>query len=693
MRTIAVGALASIVAACASIGRPEGGPRDETPPEFVRSNPAPGALNHNRQRIDVYFNENVQLNEVQNKLVVSPTQKQQPVARANGRRLTLDLRDSLIPNTTYTIDFSDAIRDLNEGNILDGFAMDFSTGDVIDSLRISGMVFEARNLEPAQGMVVGVYSNLADSAITTLPFERVAKTNQLGQFTIRGLKPGTYRIFALDDRNHDWHWDRSENIAFSNVTVSPEVVPVEVSDTLASSQGTDSIVTRTAYRYIPDDLLLTWFTEKYKPQYLRDYERTDRRRATFKFGSVSDTLPEITVINGPAQGKRLADISVLEAREGLDSLVYWIRDTAVVAQDSLLVSARYQKTDTLEQLVWTTDTLKLFVRGATRQAEKEAAKQWDEKLKKREKEQKEWPDSVFPPLLPQVEHVELKFKSGGQQDLNVPASIEVTTPLASIDSAMWRLEMKVDTLWLPAKNYSLRPDSSNVRGYLLDVPWAEGTQCRFVADSAAITDIYGNVNKPIQTEIKTKLLEDYGNIIFDITDISFIPDSAALVVELLDKQDKPVRAKPVQDGSVTFDYVTPDTYYARAFVDRNSNGEWDTGALLDSVQPEDVFYYPKKIVLRKNWDIAQEWSLFDTPVDLQKPDDIKKNKPKTRDKKFGDEPEDDEDYYEDESGFGSNGYYDQDSWGNGAQYNNARRNNNRRRSGGMRSANGSQLAR
>lgn len=696
MRTIAVGALASMVAACASIGRPEGGPRDETPPEFVRSNPAPGSLHHDKQRVDMFFNENIKLEDIQNKLVVSPTQKQQPVARANGRRLTLDLRDSLIPNTTYTIDFSDAIRDLNEGNILDGFAMDFSTGDVIDSLRISGMVFEARNLEPAQGMIVGVYSNLSDTAITTLPLERVAKTNQLGQFTIRGLKPGTYRIFALDDRNHDWHWDRSENVAFSTVTVSPEVVPVEVSDTLASSTGTDSIVTRTAYHYLPDDLLLTWFTEKYKPQYLRDYERTDRRRVTMKFGSISDTLPEITVLNGPAQGRLLSDISVLEARQGLDSLVYWIRDTAVVAQDSLLVSARYQKTDTLEQLVWTTDTLKLFVRGATRQAEKEAAKKWADEQKKREKEQKDFPDSVFPPLLPPVEYIDLKFKASGTQDLNVPAILESATPLAAIDSTLWRLEIKSDTLWLPAPKYSLRPDSSNVRGYLLDVPWAEETQYRFVADSAAMTDIYGHVNKLLQTEFKTKSLNDYGNIIFDITDIGQIPDSAALVVELLDKQDKPVKAKTVTGNSVTFDFVNPDTYYARAYIDLNRNGEWDTGVVADSIQPEDVFYYPKKLTLRKNWDIAQEWALFGTPVDLQKPDDIKKNKPKNRDNnRNGQDGEyDEEDEFYDESGFGNSGYYDQESWGNGAKYNNARRNNNnRRRPGGVRNSNGAQLAR
>ena len=115
----------------------------------------------------------------------------------------------MLDNTTYTIDFSDAIKDLNEGNTLDGFAIDFSTGDSIDSLRIAGMVFEARTLEPAQNMLVGVYSNLSDTAITTLPLERIGRTNQLGQFIIRGLKPGDYRIYALNDINRDYHWDRS----------------------------------------------------------------------------------------------------------------------------------------------------------------------------------------------------------------------------------------------------------------------------------------------------------------------------------------------------------------------------------------------------------------------------------------------------------------------------------------------------
>ena len=648
MRTVIIGAMASVVAACASIGRPEGGPRDETPPEFVRSTPAPGSTGVDRNRIDIFFNENVKLEDIQNKLVVSPAQMQQPVARANGRRVTLELRDSLRDSTTYTIDFSDAVRDLNEGNILDGFAMDFSTGSTIDTLRISGMVFQAENLEPAQGI-------------------------------------------AIDDRNRDWHWDRSEAVAFSSVTLSPGVEPVEVADTLQGSEHQDSIVFRTAYHYMPDDVLITWFNEKFRPQYLRDYERTDRRRVTLKFGSPSDTLPEITVLNGSAANRRLSDISVLEAREGLDSLVYWISDTAVVAQDSLLVAARYQKTDTLDRLVWTSDTLKLFVRGTTRQQEKDAAKAWEEQLKKREKDQKEFPDSVFPPLVPKVEKVEFKLKSGGSQHLHKPAQFEVNIPIGAIDSTMWRLEMAVDTLWNPVEA-TLAVDSANIRLYNLSAKWAEGAKYRFVADSAAISDIYGHVNPPVKSEFTAKLGEDYGNVFFDITDIAQIPDSAQLVVELLDNSDKPVASTVVRDGRATFNFVDPATYYARAYIDLNRNGEWDTGELASHRQPEDVFYFSKKIQLRKNWDIDQDWALFELPVDAQKPDDVKRNKPKTKGRNSESDDYDEDEYY-DESGFGNTGFDVENSWGNGAQYNNARRNSNRRARPGMRGAGSDQLAR
>ncbi|MDE6491510.1 MAG: Ig-like domain-containing protein, partial [Muribaculaceae bacterium] len=251
----------AMLAACASMGRPEGGPRDETPPVFQGSTPAPGSLNVSGSRVTLTFDENVQLDDPSNKIVISPAQSQAPSISSGGRRVTVELRDSMLPNTTYTIDFADAVKDLNEGNILDGLAIDFSTGSSLDTLRISGMVLEARTLEPAQGMLVGIYSTAADSAISTLKFERIAKTNQYGQFTVRNLKPGEYQIFALNDINRDLHWDRSEDVAFYDTFIVPSSEPIEVPDTLVAVDGTDSIVVRPDTRYMPDDVLLTWFNE------------------------------------------------------------------------------------------------------------------------------------------------------------------------------------------------------------------------------------------------------------------------------------------------------------------------------------------------------------------------------------------------------------------------------------------------
>lgn len=747
MRITMAGALASVMAACASIGHPEGGPRDTEPPVYVRANPAPGSTGISRPKIDIFFNENIKVEDISEKLVVSPAQTQNPTVNANGRRLTVELRDTMTPNTTYTLDFADAIRDLNEGNILDGFAMDFATGDSIDTLRISGMVFEARNLEPAQGMVVGVYSNLSDTAIRTQRLERVAKTNQYGQFTIRNLKPGTYRIFAVDDRNRDWHWDRSENIAFYDTLISPSVESVVVADTLRSSVGEDSIVTRTAWHYMPDDILLTWFNENYRSQYLREYERTDRRRATFKLGAPSDTLPDITIINGLRAGRKLSDVSVIETRQELDSIVYWLRDTAVVNQDSLLVAARYLKTDTTDQLVWATDTLKLFIKGATRQAEKtkarelekareEAEKQAEKKAKEeakaREKERKrlekeskkkgkkgqheetenaptdsiitdsiavmsaqqEGGNPVAPadsiasadtvPLLPDVPLLEFKSITSGVQELHLPVVFEASAPVERIDSSGWRLEIAVDTLWKPVNNVTLSRDSISIRRFNLRAKWEEGARYRFTADSLSITDIYGEWIKGFKHEFNVKTSEDYGNISFSITDIAEVGDSTDVILELLNQSDAPVDTATVRKGTATFRFVSPGTYYARAYIDANRNKKWDTGNLADSLQPEIVFYFPKKLVLRKNWDIDQEWALYETPVDTQKPNDIKKNKPKKRDDTLRDDEEEDE--YDDE-GFDQNNYFYEDSWGNGSQYNNAKRSSSSSSSGSRRSAN------
>lgn len=630
MQLLAGATVASLLGACASTGRPTGGDYDIEPPVYVKSNPAIGATGINRNHITIDFNENVQVEDVMNKVVVSPAQKNIPQITANGHRVSVELRDTMQPGTTYTIDFSDAISDLNEKNVLDGFAIDFSTGDSIDSLRLSGMVFEARTLEPAQGVLVGVYSNLTDTTITTLPLERIAKTNQLGQFTVRGLKPGDYHIFAINDINRDYHWDRSEDVAFYDVTVSPTAETTTVTDTLTAADGSDSIVSVSRTKYLPNDILLTWFNEGYTPQYLKDYTRPDRRRLFVKFSAPSDTLPEIRLLNGVDSGQPIDRWARLNATATLDSLEYFITDTAVVAQDTMIIEMRYLRTDTLDQLSWGTDTLRVLFKGAReeKRQKEEAEKKAAERRKKAEKKGENI-DSIEAAEAAKLTFVKVSAPGGATQEIYKPLFIDVDQPLDTIIQSGLRMMMLNDTIWDTIPAPPLVPvDSFGLLKYQLDMKWTPGTKYKYVADSATIIGAYNQWNSTFTHEFSTRKLEDYSALYFNVTGVT---DSA--VVEVLDKSDKPVDEAPLKGGVAEFPYMQPGTYYARLYIDRNGNGKWDTGSLLDSVQPEEVYYYPKKIVLKKNWDVEQSWNIYDTPIDLQKPKEIVKNKPKTAKKR------------------------------------------------------------
>ena len=166
--TIAFAAFMSVFS-CANPGRPDGGPYDETPPKIVGTTPAEYSVNNVQQRITLMFDEYIRLNNAAEKVVISPPQLEQPEIRASGRKILIELRDSLRANTTYTIDFSDAIEDNNEGNPMESYAFVFSTGENIDTMEVSGKVLDASNLEPVKGILVGLHSNLEDSAFTTTP--------------------------------------------------------------------------------------------------------------------------------------------------------------------------------------------------------------------------------------------------------------------------------------------------------------------------------------------------------------------------------------------------------------------------------------------------------------------------------------------------------------------------------------------
>ena len=598
---------AAVMYSCANIGNPSGGPIDKTPPIFMRSNPTPNAVNVKDRKIEIFFDEIVTLKDPSTKIIVSPAQTEMPRMSALGRKVTVELVDSLLPNTTYTIDFSNSIQDNNEGNAIDNFAFAFSTGSVIDSMRVSGYVLDSRTLEPMQSVVVGLQSNLADSAFHKEKLQRVALTNDRGQFTIRNVSPGSYHIFALKDLDRDYKFGNpTEDIAFLDSIIVPSIGSREAADTVYNDLNEiDTIMRATRPAYFPNDILLSMFNEDRKSQYLANNLRVDSTRISLTFAAASDTLPSLSIVGRndvPDQWY------TLERSQTNDTLTYWIRPPHLVSADTLMVATTYLRTDTASNLSWGTDTLKFTF----------------QRQKAKKKKKNEETDS-----LEQIRFMELHPLANGTQEVYAPLLLQTGTPIERYSREAFHLQRKLqnDTTFYPAeiKSIALRDSTLNRRDLMLKVDWEPGAAYTLAVDSLAMTDIYGLQTKPLKVDFNVRKMEEYGNIVFNIPAVR---DSA--IVELLDGTEKIVLRAPVKNHRAELLNLLPGKYYARLFIDRNGNGKYDTGNYDMHLQPEETVYYPGAINLKKNWDVEQTWDIYATPIDKQKPEAIKKNKPERK---------------------------------------------------------------
>lgn len=605
-KALPVVVLVAMLYSCASIGRPDGGPIDETPPRFIGSTPAAGALNNKRTKVSLMFDEFIKLEKATEKVVVSPPQIQQPEIKASGKRIQVNLLDSLKPNSTYTIDFSDAIVDNNEGNPLGNFAFTFSTGTQIDTMEVSGTVLDASNLEPIKGILVGLHSNLNDSAFTKLPFERVARTDSRGRFSIRGVAPGEYRIFGLMDADQNFTFSqKSEMIAFYDSLVIPRMEERTRMDTAwVDSLTYDTIIEKKYTHYLPDDLVLRAFKEINYSQYLIKSERLVPQKFTLYFAGKADTLPELKGLNFDEK-----EAFIIEKNQRNDTIHYWVKDSLLYKQDTLALSLTYLYTDTLNQLIPRTDTLKLVSKQKTLTKEEPQKKK---KKKKKDDEDEPEPTKFLP----------VNISAPSAMDVYGYISLSFEEPIASYDSAAIHLRQKVDTLWKDIP-FEFEQDSLNLKKFNLYYDWEPTVEYEFEVDSTAFHGIYGLFTDKIKQGFKVRSEEEYASITFLITGAE-----PFAFVELLDAQDKVVRRRRVVDGYADFYFLNPGKYSARLINDRNGNGEWDTGNYEEGLQPEEVYYYNMILEPKANWDLnKQTWDIHALPLDKQKLDELKKQKP------------------------------------------------------------------
>lgn len=609
--------LLSMIVSCARMGQPDGGWFDDSPPRVVSTNPIEKGTKVKSKKVTITFDEFIKLEDASNKVVVSPPQIEPADIKSSGKNIIVELKDSLKENTTYTIDFSDAISDNNEGNPMGNYTYSFSTGERIDTFEVSGNVLDASNLEPVKGILVGLYDDLSDTVFARKPFIRVSRTDSRGRFVIKGIAPGTYRAYALQDADGDYIYSqKSEMIAFNHETFEPYAKPDVRQDTVwRDTLRIDSIMRVDYTHFYPDNIVLRAFTVKQTDRYLVKSDRNEPDRLNFFFSYGNDSLPEIKGLNFNSDSA-----FVVESTLKKDTVTYWIKDTTLINRDSLMIEAKYLMTDSTGTLVMQTDTLEMIPKMSYEKRMKQKMKDIEKWQKEQDKKKKR--GEAYDSIMAQ-KPLELQITGNGKITPEQNVFFTMPTPLATCDTAKIHLYSKIDTLWYNSR-FEWQQIEGNIRRYMLRAEWRPDVEYSLELDSAAFIDIYGLASAPRKEGIKVSSNDEFGSLIVNVSGIN--ADSATVIVQLLNSSDAVKKEAVVIDGAAEFYYLKAEKLYLRAFVDRNGNGIWDTGDYYADMQPEEMYYYPKMVETKEKWDITIGWDVSSTPLVRQKPDAIKKQK-------------------------------------------------------------------
>lgn len=615
--TLGLIALLLAIASCANPGSgPDGGPYDETPPRIVgMTSPQDLTAAHLRRgktRITLLFDERVNVADAQDKIIVSPPQTEQPEVKTDGKRVSVTLLDTIRPGLTYTVDFSDAITDATEDNPLGHFTYIFSTGEQTDTMQVAGHVLSADLLEPLQGILVGLHSDLSDSAFTARPFDRVARTDRQGYFSIKGVAADRpYRIYALQDMDGDYRFsDKGETIGWSDEDITTGAYPDVRYDTLwVDSLRWDDIRVIPYTHFTPDDITLLAFREAAQPRYLLKAQREEPERFTAYFTAPGQRAPVVSGIGFDAAR------SLVEQRSAhLDTITYYLRDAALVCRDSLAIAYSYEMwDDTLGSVTWQTDTLELRPKVPYERREKMQAEELAKWEKAREKRHKRGDYSDETPPTPRLT---IKHEMPNPMPANGSTLLTFSQPIDTCDTQRIRLLQRIDTTYCPVP-FVLDSVPHNILARRLRAAWQPATQYRLEVDSAAVVSILGLTNEALQSDITVAPDAAFATLFVTLLDAP-----PTLRVALLDGTGKVAYEVRPQSGIAEFYYVNPATYYLRAYDDANDNGEWDAGIWATRTKAEAVYYNPTALDLKADWDYDQTWRLNALPLTQQKPQQL-----------------------------------------------------------------------
>ncbi|MBI9038239.1 MAG: Ig-like domain-containing protein [Bacteroidales bacterium] len=551
---------------CAHISSPTGGPKDTKPPMVVSYHPNNYSTNFTPQKVSVEFDEFIVLKDVNNQVIISPPLKEKPDFKIRGKSIVFNLDEELLENTTYTIFFGDAINDNHEGNILPNFEYVFSTGNTLDSLSVVGEVLNSFTLQPEEGVYIMLYEDFSDSVPLKERPLFLSKTTKNGKFFVNNLKNKKFKIFALRDNNNNYIYDLpNEQIAFSDTLISPEYIEIIKHDTLnADSLATENV----EFDSIFMDTIIQHYAHLYLFEEIDSIQKVenatllkkDKIEFVFRFPT---TNAEIKPLNHDFD----KNWKIEELSPQKDTLIIWLNNVDV---DTIF----FEVSDD-GQII---DTNRIVLKKK-------------EKEKRRKKKEEESEKIII------TSNVQNSFL-----ELNRHCELWFPYPLKNYDFN--EIIIQEDSIQITAE--FIFPDSVK-RNVFVDFDWKEESKYSILIPDSIFTDIQNLSNDTTIFDFKTKKMSDYGTLLLDIT----ISDSCSqFIIQLLNDKENILREKIITKSELLkFEYLKAKSYRIKAIKDSNRNFRWDNGDYLKKIQPEKVYYFPKSIQIRANWDIEEEWKL------------------------------------------------------------------------------------
>jgi hypothetical protein len=552
-------ALTMLFSRCANPVMPSGGPKDVAPPRVLREVPPGQSVNFNSDRITLTFDEFIQVRDATGQVIISPPLEEEPKFRVRGRDLEIMDIKGLMPQTTYSIYFGDAVSDITENNILQDYRYAFSTGSTIDSLQVKGMLVDAFTLLPEKGAWIMLYEKASSDPIPdSMPYLVrpccLTRTLPDGSFVLSNLKASHFRLFALTDLNANLLYDLpAEKIAFLDSLIMPYTIEKPVTDTA----GPDSVrVLATKSPLV--NLYLFDETDSIQALLKADLVKTGHVRLSFKYPLVN---PEVSLLR-PEAGP---DWCLRELSSGRDTLHCWLQNL-------------------------TADTLILEFRDAG------------------------FCDTLTVPMAPSLQGKKstkttarpgLKISGNfitGVLDIFRPLSLSFDYPVTAFYPDLLRLVDGTDTISPP-----IAFRDAVKRKAVMDYPFKEDRKYRLFIDKGAFTALEGITHDSIRYDFRTNKKLDHGNFILNLT-ADTLP--SPVILQLLDEQGRKKESRVLnRPGKVEFLNLLPAEVKLKVIFDANGNSRWDTGNYLEGLEPEKVVIYPGTIQIRANWDLQADWKL------------------------------------------------------------------------------------